>query len=44
MKRQTDGVLIGVVSFGMACADEYYPGVYAKVAAVRAWISENSGV
>lgn len=44
MKRESDGVLIGVVSFGMSCADETYPGVYASVAAARTWIKENSGV
>lgn len=44
MKRQSDGVLIGIVSFGMDCADAYYPGVYARVASVRSWIKTNSGV
>lgn len=44
MKRQSDGVLIGVVSFGMDCADQIFPGVYARVASVRPWIKTVSGV
>lgn len=44
MKRQSDGVLIGLVSFGMDCADVTYPGVYARVSSVRPWIKSVSGV
>lgn len=38
------GVLIGVVSFGMDCADEVYPGVYARVSSARNWIKTKANV
>ncbi|KAG5672473.1 hypothetical protein PVAND_002600 [Polypedilum vanderplanki] len=34
------GELVGIVSFGMSCADPSYPGVYSKVSKVKDWIEQ----
>ena len=39
-----NGVLVGIVSWGLSCALADYPGVYSNVATLKKFVTEQTGV
>jgi trypsin len=39
-----EGVLVGLVSFGVGCGSSNYPGFYTNVADHIGWIKKNAGI
>lgn len=45
MIRNSDEILIGVVSFGVAgCTLKNFPVVFSKVSSVRSWINDITNI
>ncbi len=40
----SNNLLVGIVSWGVGCGKPGFPGVYSNVAALRSFVSDETGV